>query len=116
MDSLEKRIPRNFPKLFNSTRTILKTSNPQGTISHQALATLSDALKIIRDSAENRVRIEVAGEEDLLVLPVIAFFPEPTFALYGQPHEGMVAVSSTAGGESSRAILKGLGIASIDES
>jgi uncharacterized protein (UPF0218 family) len=114
VDSLEKRTPRDFPKLFDSTRIILKSSNPQGTISRPALAALRDALKIMGDSPENRVRIEVAGEEDLLVLPVIAFFPEPTFALYGQPHEGMVVVSSTAGGERSRAILKGLGITSID--
>lgn len=113
VDSFEKRAPRGFPKLFDPNRTILRTVNPSGTISSAALETLAQALKIIRESMQNKVRIEVKGEEDLLALPVVAFFPDPTFALYGQPNEGMVIVSSHEGSERTRVTLKSMGIASL---
>ena len=34
------------------------------------------------------------GEEDLLTLPILAFFPEQTIVLYGQPNEGLVIVGA----------------------
>ena len=64
--------------------------NPAGLITLEARETIRDAVH-----QEGSV-IFVEGEEDLLVLPVIIEVPERSLVVYGQPHEGLVAVTVTA--------------------
>ncbi|MDA4110977.1 MAG: GTP-dependent dephospho-CoA kinase family protein [Thaumarchaeota archaeon] len=112
VDSLERRMSRKFPKLIEPTRSVLKTKNPAGSISQDALGKLGKSLALIDLSNSSKIRIEVEGEEDLLALPVVAFFPDTTITFYGQPGEGMVIVDSS-GKERSKAILAEIGILSL---
>ena len=113
VDFLERRMPRKFLGQLEPSRTVLKAINPSGSISREAMHKLDESLQLLSLSPDAKIRIEVEGEEDLLTLPVIAFFPEPTFIFYGQPGEGMVVVESKNGRERSRAILAEMGIFSL---
>ncbi len=63
-------------------------SNPAGTIDSEAWLLLRGAVTLKR-----RVAIVVEGEEDLLVLPLLAEMPLGSVIAYGQPHEGLVVVT-----------------------
>ncbi len=115
VDSLEKRIGRNLPEIFEKDRLILKTSNPRGSIGDDALKKLAECLQTILNSRK-QIRLEVQGEEDLLALPILAFFPVDTVLFYGQPNEGLVVASSTKAGEKAREILREMGISSLTRS
>lgn len=113
VDSLEKRMIREPPALDSrQQRLVIRSANPPGTISLESLENLARCLELIVHSA-SKVRLEVKGEEDLLALPVIAFFPENTVTFYGQPNVGMVVVASHKSRERSRRILKEMGIVSL---
>jgi len=64
--------------------------NPAGTISVEAQRALSEAI-----SFNKRLGVVVEGEEDLLVLPLMAWMPVGSVVVYGQPREGMVVVTLT---------------------
>jgi uncharacterized protein (UPF0218 family) len=112
VDSFEKRISRNVPEVFEKQRLILKTTNPPGSIGDDALEKLAECLQLILDS-HKQIRLEVQGEEDLLALPVLAYYPEDAVLFYGQPNEGLVVVSSKKAREKAREILRGMGISSL---
>jgi GTP-dependent dephospho-CoA kinase len=63
--------------------------NPPGVITLEAQRTIRKAV------GEAGSVIFVEGEEDLLVLPVILESPNGSMVLYGQPSEGLVAVTVT---------------------
>lgn len=65
----------------------LRVTNPAGAIVPQAWAVLSEAFK-----SDERVRVEVRGEEDLLALVCLALAPESAVVLYGLPSQGVVVV------------------------
>ena len=67
---------------------ILKANNPAGFITDDLWETIGQALEL-SNSGECYV-IEVAGEEDLAVLPCILMANPETTILYGQPNEGLV--------------------------
>jgi uncharacterized protein (UPF0218 family) len=64
--------------------------NPQGTITEEAILAIQDALRCNLHTV-----MVVDGEEDLLTLVAIVYAPENSFVVYGQPHEGIVAVRVT---------------------
>lgn len=66
----------------------VKVPNDAATINAKAWFALRTAVKLKR-----RVAIVVEGEEDLLVLPLLAEMPLGSVIAYGQPHEGLVAVT-----------------------
>jgi uncharacterized protein (UPF0218 family) len=66
---------------------VVHLKNPAGTIAAGAWPVLSEAFK-----SEERVRVEVQGEEDLLALVCIALAPEAAAVLYGMPGQGVVVV------------------------
>jgi hypothetical protein len=76
------------------------------------LEKLAECLQLILDS-HKQIRLEVQGEEDLLALPVLAYYPEDAVLFYGQPNEGLVVVSSKKAREKAREILRGMGISSL---
>jgi uncharacterized protein (UPF0218 family) len=71
---------------------ILKADNPAGYITDDLWETIGQALEL-SDNGECYV-IEVAGEEDLAVLPCILMANPETTILYGQPNEGLVLLKA----------------------
>ena len=64
--------------------------NPPGTVTAEAQRVLVEAISLKR-----RLGVVVEGEEDLLVLPLMAWMPVGSVVVYGQPREGMVVVTLT---------------------
>jgi uncharacterized protein (UPF0218 family) len=84
--SMRQRLePHPFPN-----KTIVKTKNPQGTITQEAITAIKTAFK-----SKDQVEIVVDGEEDLLTLIVVLYAPENSLVLYGQPNRGLVVVKVT---------------------
>lgn len=71
-------------------RALIRALNPPGTIDADAWRALVEAVMLKR-----RVAVIVEGEEDLLVLPLIALMPLGSVIAYGQPHRGLVVVEVT---------------------
>ncbi len=71
-------------------KKIVRVKNPQGVITNAAITAIREALE---DSSP--VQIIVDGEEDMLTLIAVLYAPENTIVVYGQPHEGIVAVKVT---------------------
>ncbi|MCK4400253.1 DUF359 domain-containing protein, partial [Candidatus Bathyarchaeota archaeon] len=57
----------------------------------------AEAQRVLRDAItlKKRLGVVVEGEEDLLVLPLMAMMPIGSVIVYGQPREGMVVVTLT---------------------
>src|SRR5437867_5755712 len=66
---------------------VLRVTNPPATITPDAWLVLSDAFK-----SDERVRVEVRGEEELLALVCIALAPPSGAVLYGMPSQGVAVV------------------------
>lgn len=64
-----------------------KIKNLAGTISLETIVKLKEVL-----SSKRSTKIEVEGEEDLLVIPCVLYAPEGTNVYYGQPNKGIVLV------------------------
>lgn len=75
---------------FNDTATIIRSTNPPGTITEDLWNSIKKAIDGSRRG--ERFMIVVDGEEDLAVLPSILMAPADTVILYGQPNEGVVLV------------------------
>jgi uncharacterized protein (UPF0218 family) len=111
VDGIERRVRRKIIAFSGSQRDVFHASNHAGTISRDALLAMSKVLAILKRKERTITRIEIKGEEDLLVLPVLAYFPEKTAVAYGQPGEGMVIV--LARGKTrvfARKLLRSLGV------
>lgn len=79
----KRNIPVEIPHKF---KKVFKVYNPPGCISTEAVEKIKYLSKIdCEDTA-----LVVCGEEDLLTLLVIKYFPNDTIVLYGQPNEGVV--------------------------
>lgn len=89
IDNLVQR--KNYNHNVIHTENILKTNNPAGYITDNLWETIGEALRLC-GNGECYV-IEVAGEEDLAVLPCILMASEDTTILYGQPNEGLVILN-----------------------
>ncbi len=91
---IDNRIQRNdYDSNIIYTNNTLHAVNPAGTITDNLWATIEFAIKHSISDDENYI-IEVDGEEDLAVLPVIILAPEDTTVLYGQPNEGLVLLNA----------------------
>lgn len=66
---------------------VIRIANPPGQLTAEAFSALRESLRRI-----GPIRIEVEGEEDLLVLPAVILAPEGSLVVYGQPGKGLVAV------------------------
>ena len=78
---------------FTGEELSITLDNPAGHLQSKTWQTLADVLKKI--SAKQNCIVEVAGEEDLLVIPLVILLPIGFTILYGQPGEGVVAVEVT---------------------
>ncbi|WP_456468280.1 GTP-dependent dephospho-CoA kinase family protein [Archaeoglobus sp.] len=68
----------------------IEAYNPAGYITCELISALKKAV----DEAEQgkKVLVFVNGEEDLAVMPLGMLLPEKSLIIYGQPHEGVVAL------------------------
>jgi uncharacterized protein (UPF0218 family) len=65
---------------------VLTAINPPGKITSDAWKQVERGLK------RGKVLLEIDGEEDLLVLPVLAMARKGSVVFYGQPEDGVVAI------------------------
>lgn len=115
VDLVERRKSRTAPVWSGNVKDLIRVSNPAGSISSDSLASIEEALKEIQRDTKRSLRLQVEGEEDLLVLPVLSLFPDDTVVLYGQPLEGLVVVRVTDAREKARGYLQDMGISSDAE-
>jgi len=87
---VDHRVMRQTVEPFKFKREKVTVINPAGTIKAEAQRVLRDAITL-----KKRLGVVVEGEEDLLVLPLMAMMPIGSVIVYGQPREGMVVVTLT---------------------
>ncbi len=86
VDGKTKRTEKTIPTVSKSITTI-KCDNPPGEIYLECIDIIRECL-----TSTSPIRIEVNGEEDLLVIPVCIYAPDGAVVMYGQPNEGLVVV------------------------
>ncbi len=86
VDGKERREKRILPEKSHAVE--IKCINPAGGISSDAISAVKKAL-----ISKKPVRIAVDGEEDLMGAVVLALAPDSSVMFYGQPSEGLVAVT-----------------------
>ncbi|MBW9221726.1 GTP-dependent dephospho-CoA kinase family protein [Methanothermococcus sp. SCGC AD-155-C09] len=79
----KRNIPVSIDHKFNK---VFEVKNPPGCISDEAI----EKIKYLSKVNEENMALKVEGEEDLLAIPVIKYFPNGTIVLYGQPNAGVV--------------------------
>ena len=67
--------------------TLVQVANPPGTITKALWRAVRNAVK-----GADKVKIEVAGEEDLAALAAIANAPDGAHVIYGLPQRGLMVV------------------------
>lgn len=82
-----------YLRLKKQADFVYKASNLAGTLSTSATKTIINALVQLRNKSHGV--IEVEGEEDLLVLPLVALSPLKSLIFYGQPDKGLVRIQVT---------------------
>lgn len=87
---VDHRIMRQEVEPMKFSSEVIEVSNPQGTITRQSCEILQNAVTL-----KKRLGVVVEGEEDLLVLPLMAMMPFGSIIVYGQPREGMVVITVT---------------------
>jgi uncharacterized protein (UPF0218 family) len=85
-----KRMRRNVQTTELQATKVIHVQNPQGTLTEEAINATREAIE-----DKNSVEIVVDGEEDLLALIAIAYAPQNSYIVYGQPLEGIVVVKAT---------------------
>jgi uncharacterized protein (UPF0218 family) len=88
VDGRERRSERAVPFTYHAKE--MRCKNDAGLISQEAVYLLGQALE-----EKKSVRVLVEGEEDMLALPLFVMAPLGAVVLYGQPLEGLVAVTIT---------------------
>ena len=73
---------------FSKHENVIKVNNPAGFITKNLFRGLSE---IFTEDIKETI-LQINGEEDLAVLPLILLVPLNTIIYYGQPHEGLVRV------------------------
>jgi hypothetical protein len=87
---IDNKVMREEVSPIKLDREEKSVSNDPGTISAQAYNTLREATIL-----NKKLVVIVEGEEDLLVLPLMAMLPINSAIIYGLPGEGLVAMRIT---------------------
>ncbi|HIH00536.1 TPA: DUF359 domain-containing protein [Thermoplasmata archaeon] len=79
-------------RIAGMSGTLIRVRNPQGMITRDLWRAVRDAVR-----GDERVKVEVTGEEDLASLVALACSPEGAYVIYGLPGRGpmVVPVDST---------------------
>jgi uncharacterized protein (UPF0218 family) len=68
---------------------VITVDNPPGCISPMLIATIQD---VVSHARTKRTVINVNGEEDLALLPLLLYAPDEMVLLYGLPYKGIVTL------------------------
>lgn len=74
---------------FSGNEKIINIDNPAGHLTSEVFSALAS---LIRQDIDGRIILQINGEEDLVVLPLVLAMPLGSLIFYGQPHEGIVKV------------------------
>lgn len=85
----EKKFSNILELGFVGDENVLKVDNPPGHITSDLFRELA---KIFKSEIKDKVVLQINGEEDLAVLPLILVAPLETVIFYGQPNAGIVKV------------------------
>lgn len=72
---------------------VVKARNPTGCVSADLVQKIESSLS--RALSGQRIKMVIEGEEDLAVIPLVCVLPQNSLIIYGQPHEGIVALKVT---------------------
>lgn len=75
---------------FTGDEVIFNADNPAGFITANLFKKLAE---IFQSGIKEKTILQVNGEEDLAVLPLVLLAPLNTIIYYGQPHKGLVRVA-----------------------
>jgi len=75
---------------FSGNEKVFHSKNPPGTITVDSWNTLLSIVEKLH--TKSNFILEVSGEEDLFVLPLLVVLPYGFFVFYGQPQKGLVQV------------------------
>ena len=84
VDYKTKRENMVFNRILNFGKISYNVINPAGTITPELWNTIYIAMK-----SGKKVRIDVNGEEDLAIIPVVYFSPIGAMVIYGIPNTGL---------------------------
>ena len=85
----EKKFSNILELGFSATEEIFKVDNPAGCITSNLFIKLAE---IFKSDIKGKIILQINGEEDLAVLPLVLFSPLNTIIYYGQPGKGLVKV------------------------
>lgn len=96
VDHKTRRVPvadneKELLKKISGKQNVLNTENNPGNIERRAVGVIRKALEEYF-STKQKQTIVIDGEEDLLVLPIVALAPLESVVLYGQPDKGIVMI------------------------
>ena len=77
----------NFDMIRDFGDEVIEVSNPPGMITPDLWRAVRAAIR-----SQKSVRIDVRGEEDLAVIPVVHFSPLGAMVIYGMPYTGLVVL------------------------
>ncbi|EQD45501.1 protein containing DUF359, partial [mine drainage metagenome] len=86
VDLKTKRGLKSYPHVKGS----IEVKNPAGWITRDLIKAIREALK-----SGGRTRIEVEGEEDIAVLPILFYANQNTVVIYGVPDVGMAYIMAS---------------------
>lgn len=75
---------------FDGSERVVHVSNPSGSLTPELFTAIQS---IFTKNYSQRVVLQIVGEEDLSVLPLVLTAPLNFVVLYGQPKEGVVRVT-----------------------
>lgn len=97
IDHRSRRLPLYsgfHQRLFSSFPSVSQTENKPGTLSFKMIQKIKNLLPEIVLQPKTYV-LEIKGEEDLTVLPIVLLAPLESLVFYGQPDQGIVKVRVT---------------------
>ena len=87
VDYRTKREKVNFDIIKNFGEEVIQVRNPPGMITPELWHAVRTAIKSIK-----KTRIDIQGEEDLAVIPVVYFSPMGAIVIYGMPYTGLIVL------------------------
>lgn len=75
---------------FTGEEKVFNVDNPAGYITSDLFKKIAEIFKM---GVKNKIILQVNGEEDLAVLPLVLLSPINTLIYYGQPSEGVVRIA-----------------------